>query len=149
MPTASIVPVYKTALQSAWNTAVPDYPMGRRWPGGTTQSESVWLGESRSEQDLEALTAGRQWREETAELEVIFTTYRSSVTPTDSELCDEWLFARYAELDDLLAEDPKLGGVTGTAGWSVVIGHTTEAGPSETGWAARLTATIRIKAFLN
>lgn len=148
MPTASIVPAYKTALLAAWVAAVPTVPASQRWPGPSTKSEQMFLGESRSEQDIEALTAGRQWRHELAELEVIFWTWRSSKTPTDSATADTWVFAQYAALDSILALDPKLGGVTGTAGWSVVTAHETTSFPFETGWAVQLTATIRIDARL-
>lgn len=148
MTTATVIPAYKQALLDAWATASPQVPGNRRWPGPSTKSEQMFLGESRSEQDIASIKQGRQHRQETAELEVIFQTYRANPSASDTERLDVWLFDQYAALDDLLADDPTLDGATGLAGWSAVVGHETVAEPFETGWSARLTATVRIHARL-
>lgn len=148
MSTTSTVVAFRAALLSALRahaTVVADgIQVSDAWPGPTTEDEGIWLGAVAGTSELASIKTGRQRREETYTQEVVIQCWRASTSPTDGETSVARVFALYAALEDVVAIDPDMGGVS----WSSPSVFDLTPQMFEHSWAHRLTVSISCTARL-
>lgn len=149
MSTTSTVPSVRAALVAGLQAraGLGQVQVSRRWPGPDTESEGIWLGDVEGTSVISGVKKGRQRRQETYNLEVIIQTLQASETPQDPENSEDRAYVLLGELEDMLAENPRVGlgpgSVISFAGWT----ETTP--PFGPGWATRITAVVNVQAHIN
>lgn len=167
MATSSTVPTVKARLVTLLTTALATSgPTGGpvqvayAWTGGNMQSEAVFLGRRPSDavsepfhqatggSGIATLKAGRKLRNEDYPVELTIWTFRPDLTPADAATADARGFALLAEVEDVLADDPKLG--LGTAViYTELTSFEHSLFPWEGGWACVIVPTIQVRARLS
>lgn len=150
MATTSTVPAAIDALLTALNAALPaGVDAYESWPGHQAAAEMVVLGEvTWDDYEIASLKTGRQRRQENYRVGVeVFVIGQDGSTPADPSPARDRAFSLLTDLEDLLADTPKLG--LGTT-VQVVQFHATEAGPRvfEKAWAYRVAGQIEVQARL-
>lgn len=150
MATTSTVPTVTDALLSALNAALPaGVDAYEAWPGPEAAAEMVVLGAVTWDvYEIASIKSGRQRRnEEYAIGYEVFVMGQAGSTPADPSNARDRAFVLNTEIEDALADSPKLG--LGTAvNW--VQTQITEAGPRvfEKGWAYRVAGRVNVSARL-
>lgn len=167
MATTSTVPTVKarlvTLLTAALATSGPtggQVQVSYAWKGSAMEEEAVFLGRRPSDVATEplyqavgnggiaTLKAGRKQRNEDYPVELTIWTFRPDLTPADSATADARAFALLAEVEDVLADDPKLG--LGTAVISTELTSFEHSlFPFNHGWCAVIVPTIQVRARLS
>lgn len=145
MATTSTVPVTIDALLDALSG---DLAAFEAWPGPEAASEMVVLGEiAWDEYDFAAVKAGRQRRQEEWSVEFeVFAFGSAGTSPTNPKPARDRAFVLAASLENVLADNPKLG--VGNGGWARTA--LTTAGPRvfDKGWAYRVAGRVHVSARL-
>lgn len=148
MSTTSTVVAFRAALVSALEahaTVVAQaIQVHESWPGPTTEDEGIYLGAVSGTSELSSIKPGRQRREETYTQEVVIQCWRAATSPTDAETSVARVFALFAALEDVIANDPDMGGVS----WGFVSAFDLIPQQFEHSWAHRLTVSISCTARL-
>lgn len=164
MSSSSTVTTVKAQLVSLLTTALAtsgvdggQVPVDYAWPGPDTQAEHVFLGrhpdlvanpllEAASlRSEIANIKAGRKHRTESYAVDVTIWSFRHDLGPEDAQEAEVRAFALYAELEDVLADDPALGLAIVAA---TVADVSVSLVPFQSGWAAVLVPTISISARL-
>jgi hypothetical protein len=126
----------------------PDVQVSYGWPGADMRDEAVWVGACRGPVTVADLRAGRKTRDDTFTLDVHFMAGRPGQT---AQTADERVEELYWALEDLLADDPTLGGVDGLRHAAQLGGDVEFEGPQATseGFVAFATARITVKTRLS
>lgn len=148
MATTSTVPAVRAALVSLLTSAINDTDVqvthGRQ-QNSLVKRQVVTVGAaSPYTSEIANLKAGRKQRDETYSIEVIFWVAKPRGVPYDA---DTRVWTLFAELEDLLADDPTLGGVDGLA-WAVLGDVEGDVAIEAEGPVAWLVASVDCKARL-
>lgn len=150
MATTSTVPTVTDALLTALNAALPSgVDAFEAWPGPGAAAEMIVLGAvTWDAYEIASLKTGRQRRQEDYAIGYeVFVMGQAGTTPADPSNARDRAFVLNTEIEDALADTPKLG--LGTAvNW--VQARLVEAGPRvfEKGWAYRIAGQIEVQARL-
>lgn len=120
MATTSTVPAVRAALVTLLTSAINDSDVqvthGRQ-QNSLVKRQVVTVGNAGPySSEIANLKSGRKQRDETYSIEVIFWVAKPRGVPYDA---DTRVWTLFAELEDLLADDPTLGAVDGLA-WAVL-----------------------------
>lgn len=150
MASTSTAPSVIDALMTALNAALPSGVRAfESWPGPEAASEMIVLGDVTWDgYEIASIKTGRQRRQEDYGIGYeVFVMGQGGTTPSDPSNARDRAFVLNTEIEDALADTPKLG--LGTAvQW--VQAAITEAGPRafEKGWAYRVAGRINVSARL-
>lgn len=148
MSTTSTVVAFRSALLDALrdhSTVVADsIQVTDAWPGPSTEDEGIFLAGVTGVSEITSIKTGRQRRQETYRQQVVIQVHRASLSPLDGETSVARVFALFAALEDVLADEPTLGGVS----WGQIVDFELNPFEFEVGWAHRLTATVEPTARL-
>lgn len=154
---ARMVTLFTAALATANKDSGP-VPVTYAWPGSDGEAEAVYLGRhpdfvanplaaSRDiTSGLATIKAGRKSRDEVYDVEATVWSFRPELDPNSAATAEAQGFAILARLEDVLADDPKIGlttiqhAVLGDVGVAVI--------PFQKGWASVLIPTITVTARL-
>jgi hypothetical protein len=106
---SSTVPTIKDALVAALlaQPALAQVQVERAHPGPEKlEREAIWLGAARGRHEIPVVKAGRKPRDEVYTIEVLVSVLKPGGTLEEVE---ERAFALLAEVEDVLADDPRLG----------------------------------------
>jgi hypothetical protein len=106
---SSTVPTIKDALVTALKAqaGLAGIQVERAHPGPEKlDREAVWLGAARGRHVIPVMKAGRKSRDEEYIVEVLLSVVKPGGTLEEAE---ERAFALLAEVEDVLADDPRLG----------------------------------------
>jgi hypothetical protein len=151
----STVPTVKARLVTLFDAALT-VPVTYAWPGPETADECVFLGPHPSTADIRidlssqipTIKAGRKQRQEEYVVRVTVWSFRPELTPVDAQTCEERAFALAAEVEDVLADDPRLGLAAGAIQYAEVDSIASTLFPFKSGWATELAIDIRVRARL-
>lgn len=111
MATSSTVPGVKAALVTLVSAGLSGVSVTYGRPmSSTLPREAVYVGEARGQHRVPVMTSGRKVREEAFTVDVVAAVLAPRGTVQTAE---ERCFALLAEVEDALADDPSLGGVSG------------------------------------
>lgn len=113
MATGSTVYAVKAAIVTLLqaNGALANVQISHGYPGeGNIQREAIYIDRVTGGQRIPVFKAGRKTREETYAVTVVVFVEQDGVTAADAE---ERAFELLQEVEDMLADDPTLGGVSG------------------------------------
>ena len=149
MATTSTVPATIDDVLAAVNADLPGGVQAfEAWPGSEAAAEMVVLGEiTWEEYDFASVKAGRQRRQEEWSVEFeVFAFGSANSSPTNPKTARDRAFDLTASLENVLADNPKLG--VGVGGWARTA--LTTAGPRvfDKGWAYRVAGRIHVSARL-
>lgn len=155
MATTSTIPAVKTALVSLLDAKL-DVAVFYAWPGPNTPNECVFMGrypdqpnEDRIEASSEVanVTAGRKQRDETYSAPVTIWSFRPDLSSDGAKAAEARAFVLLEALEDVLADDPTLGGIDGLR-WARLGDFTASLHPFEKGRVAELIANVDVQARL-
>lgn len=128
-------------VQYAWTPDAEDEMvfLGRRDEDGPT-----WT--SRLTHDIATIKAGRKHRDETYTVEVTVWTYRHDVAPSDANEVDERAFELVEEVENVLANDPRLG--LDAIQWAKVAEINAVGRAFSGGWVVEAVIAIEVRARL-
>lgn len=143
--TTSTLAAFKQSLHAAIAAALPNVQVAYRWPGPSTKSEGIYLGDCSGLSDINALTEGRTYRDEHYRVQVICQSYRAANRPTDAATADERVLELFAAVENVIADDTRMND---TVAWSLIETFETETFEFEPGVGIRLTAVVLVEARL-
>lgn len=152
MPTSTTVPAVKAYLLSAIQTQVgPDIQVSNYWPGPDTAGQGIYLGEVNGVSSLANLGPTRSHRDESYIVQVKINDWKTGERPgvqdgSDVTAAEAWCFDRYADIDEALSVDRKMGGLVISS--NLASFGLDQPRPYQTGWAVTLTAGIACAARL-
>lgn len=155
MATNSTVPTVKQRLVTVFSAATTT-PVSYAWPGSNTVPECVFLGphplaaDIRSDLDSEIPTikAGRKQRQEEYTVRVTVWSFRPDLTSAGAEECETHAFEVWADLEDVLADDPQIG-IPAVVNQHIAVQNLASTlFPFERGWACELSIDLRVRARL-
>jgi|GEM_PF-1741163 len=149
----STIPAVKIALVALLRAEL-DLPVDYAWPGPAAAPEAVFLGRHPQLDDIRidgdstipTMKAGRKQRAEDYAVPVTCWTFRPELTAADAQTCEVRAFTIAAAVENVLADDPKLG-VDGLVA-AQVNDLTSTLFPFERGWACELVLDVRVQARL-
>lgn len=148
MSTTSTVVAFRAALvaglQAHATITAGSVQVADAWPGPETEDEGIFLAGVSGVSEIASIKTGRQRRNESYRQEVVVQVHRASVSPYDGETSVARVFALFAALEDVLADDPETGGVQ----WGEIAEFELVPITFETGWAHRLTVVVTATARL-
>lgn len=115
-------------------------------PGPRLEQTSAWFGSARATHDIHAIVAGRKPRDETVEASFYVYVWLLAGTPQEAEAK---AFELVAEVEDALADDPKLDLAPAVYWARFKAIEATDCGPRENGGDAAIESTIEIKTRLS
>lgn len=146
MATTSAIPLVKAKLKTLLAAALTGVQVSYSDPGDAQQLEAVFLGDSRSEQDIPVSRAGRRAREEVVVVDVHCNAVKAGEDASNAEVR---AFALAGEVEDVLADNATLDGLATVASKVRSI----EALPfihGETGfWACQVTLEVEVTTRLS
>lgn len=150
MGTTSTVPAVLDAFLTLVNGALADVTAFEQWPGAAAAPEMVVLGEVEWDDEyIATVKAGRKQRQEDWSVEFeVFIFHTPGTVPDDPKPARDRAFAVLADIEDVCANDPKLGLDAGTVQYAGL--RPTSAGPRkfEKAWAYRIAARLYVSARL-
>lgn len=165
MSTSSTLPAVKAALVSLLQDALStsgvsggQIPVEYAWPGPDSADEMVFLGrhpdtvgnpltESGSmRSEIPTIKAGRKQRQETYTVDVTCWSFRPDLTAGGAEEAETRGFQIFAEVEDVLADDPTLG--LSSIQHAVLTDVGVALIPFQSGWASVLVASVTVNARL-
>lgn len=155
MATTSTVATVKAQLVSQLDTALL-VPVTYAWPGKSTAAEAVFLGPHPETADIRldlsssipTMKAGRKQRQEEYTVRVTVWTFRGELTPADAATCETRAFAILADIEDVLAADPRIGLAPAVVQFLEITSIASTLFPFQTGWACELAVDITVRARL-
>lgn len=147
MGTTSSVPAVLDAFLDLVNLSLDGVTAYEQWPGPSAAPEMVVLGEIEwDNEEIATIKAGRKQRQEDWAVEFeVFVFHTPGTVPDDPKPARDRAYAIFAEIEDVCANDPKLGVGIQYAGL-----RPTSAGPRkfEKGWAYRIACRLYVFARL-
>lgn len=155
MATTSTVPAVKAKLVELIDAAL-DVPVTYAWPGPETAAECVFLGPHPQTADIRldldseipTLKAGRKQRQESYRVRVTVWSFRPELTVADAAECELRAFEMAGEIEDVLADDPRLGLGVGVIQSAEVESIASTLFPFNAGWACELGIDVAVRARL-
>jgi len=163
MGTVSTLPTVKAALITKLTPALGalgGIQVSYAWPGPNTDPESVFCGRLPFEgplppseilrSEIAGIKTGRKQRQEEYVIPVTFHSFRPDLTVQDAATAEARAFLFLSKLEDVLADDPRLGLAT-LVQWAALGDVEIVAGspiPWETGWLSLLVADVVVHARL-
>lgn len=153
MATTSNIPTVKKRLV-ALLTAALDVPVFYSWPGPNTPHECVFMGrypelpgENRidAQSEIANLATGRKRRSETFTVPITIWSYRPDLSSDGAEEAETRAFVLFAGLENILADDPKLGI---DIQWAQLGDYSSEPHPFEKGWVVEVVPLIDVQVRL-
>lgn len=149
----STIPTIKARLVALIDAALT-VPVTYAWPGPDTAPECVFLGPHPATADLRidvssqiaTVKAGRKQRQEEYTVRVTVWTFRPELTSADAQICEERAFALAVAVENILADDPKLG--LAVIQYAEVSSVASTLFPFMSGWACELSVDVAVKARL-
>lgn len=156
MATTSTVPTVKAQLVSQITTALAPIPVTYAWPGSSTMPKCVFLGPHPETADIRldlsseipTIKAGRKQRQEEYTVRVTVWTFRPDLTSADAKTCETEAFAVLADIEDVLAADPRIGLAATVVQYLEVTSVASTLFPFVGGWACELAVDIAVRARL-
>lgn len=155
MATTSSLPSVKAALLALLTTEFSgtDVSVSYAWTGANLP-QAVYLGRREDvptwtsviDSDIATIKAGRKWRDENYTIELTAETWRSDVRPEDAAEVDAQAFTFIAEVEDVLANDPKLG--LTSIQWAKVRTIEVTGRVDGSGWVVVALITLEVRARL-
>ncbi len=156
MSSTSTVVTVKKQLVSQLG-AVLTVPTFYAWPGKETPSECVFLGPHPEIADIRidgssqipTIKAGRKRRDETYAVRVTVWTFRPELTVENAESCEKRAFEFYAAIEDVLADDPRIGLAASLVPSGMYVSSIASTlFPFQAGWACELAVDVTVEARL-
>lgn len=151
LPTSSTKAATKAALVERLRSraGLSGVQVSYSWPGKTVKRESIWCGKAAGASNVPTMRSGRKARDEIYLLDVIIEVIiEGDPDGRGQQIADERALALAAEVDGVLADDPRVG--TDFLVSAVVENHDLdEGGTLDTGYGARVRMGIRCHARLN
>jgi hypothetical protein len=142
MATTSTVPTVKAALVSLLTTAIGNTDVqvmhGRSQDNLIKKRQVVVVGAVSYQSEIANIKAGRKQRDERYSVEVLFLVAKPRGLSVDAESA---AWALFNELEDVLANDPSLGGIDGLA-WAVLGSVDADVALENEGPVAWITANV-------
>ena len=163
MSTTSTVPTVKARLVTVLTAALASaslegdqVPVTYAWPGPDTQPEAVFLGPHPQAADIRldlsdqtpTVKAGRKQRQESYTVRVTVWCWRPDVTATGAQTVETQAFSLAGLIEDVLAEDPRIGLAATVVQWIRVETMSSTLFPFERGWACELSMDLEVGARL-
>lgn len=118
----------------------------RTWrPWG--DADQVFLGNVEGESRIPNQKAGRKQRQESYSFDVVFRTIDNDGTPQTGDVTEDRCITYLAALDDVLADDPQIDGLTSFE-WATVGDFSLQNVPRSKGWGCQITVTVEVEARL-
>ena len=157
MATTSTVPTVKAQLVTKITTAITPIPAYSAWPGPKTPPKCVFLGPHPETADIRldlsssipTIKAGRKQRQEEYTVRVTVWTFRPDLTTVDAQTCETEAFAVLADIEDELADDPRIGLGVAVVQFLEVTSVASTLFPFQAGWACELAVDIAVRARLS
>lgn len=146
MASSIIVPT-KTALITllAARAGLSGVQVTFGWPGDDrAKKERIFTGRSYADQEQASLRAGRRFRDETGNFDLVIQVESVGGSISDAETR---ILAIGQEVEECVADNKTLGGVSGL-NWAVITGWTLDDMYNDQGSLAELTYTITYNARL-
>lgn len=155
MSQTSTVPTVKQRLVAVFDAALT-VPVTYAWPGKSTQPECVFLGPHPETADIRldltsaipTIKSGRKQRQEEYTVRVTVWSFRPDLTSAGAEECETRCFAILASIEDVLANDPRIGLDPGVVQYLAIESTASTLFPFGAGWACELSVDIAVKARL-
>ena len=156
MALTSTVATVKAQLVTKITTALDPIPVTYAWPGSSTMPKCVFLGPHPETADIRldlsssipTVKAGRQQRQEEYTVRVTVWTFRPDLTSKDAATCETEAFAVLADIEDVLADDPRIGLTPAVVQYLEVTSVASTLFPFVGGWACELAIDVAVKARL-
>lgn len=150
----STIPTVKTQLVTLLDAALT-VPVTYAWPGENTDPECVFLGPHPATADIRVdvssqiptIKAGRKQRQEEYTIRVTVWSFRPELTSADAQTCEQRAFTIAASVENVLADDPKLG-LAGAIQYSEIESVASTLFPFQAGWACELAIDVAVRARL-
>lgn len=152
MSTHSTVPALKQALFTQFQSAsaLSGLQVAYSFPGDATTNSVIYLGDVRGTSVIPTMRATRKTREEKYTVDVWIEIADAQ---NDSSGAEATAFQMYGAVEDILANDPTLGGsvFSGGTGWATITAFELLTGQDDSrlGWAASLKIEIEVTARLS
>lgn len=151
----STVPTVKAQLVSLIDAALI-VPVTYAWPGPEAAAECVFLGPHPQTADIRldvsseipTIKAGRKQRQEDYTVRVTVWSFQPELTSEDAATCELRAFTLAGEVEDVLADDPRLGLAVGVIQFSEVASIASTLFPFKSGWACELAIDVNVHARL-
>lgn len=128
------------------HTALGGVRVDYSWPGRGLEREAVYAGRARGPVEISTMRAGRKARTDTFTVEVWFVAGAPGQTALEA---DERAQALCTALEDVLANDPRLGGaVDGLIDAVLADVDGPDPDPTDEGWVSIVRAEVRCRARL-
>lgn len=155
MATTSTVPTVKARLVTLFDAALT-VPVTYAWPGPESEPECVFLGPHPQTADIRldlsssipTIKAGRKQRQEEYTVRVTVWSFRPDLTTEDAATCELRAFEIAEAVEDVLADDPRLGLGAGVIQFAEVDSVASTLFPFQSGWATELAIDIAVRARL-
>lgn len=155
MATTSTVATVKAQLVSQLDAALT-VPCTYAWPGKSTAAECVFLGPHPETADIRldlsssipTMKAGRKQRQEEYTVRVTVWVFRPDLTTADAATCETRAFAILADIEDVLANDTRIGLGSAVIHHMSIDSIASTLFPFQTGWACELGIDIAVEARL-
>lgn len=161
MSSSSTLPQVKAQLVTLLTTALAtsgvgggQVPVAYAW-SPDAEDEMVFLGRrdedgptwtSRMTHDIATIKAGRKHRDENYTVELTVWTYRPDVAPADANEVDARAFELVEEVENVLADDPRLG--LDSILWAKVAEIVPTGRAHAGGWVVEAVVVIEVRARL-
>jgi len=153
MPTHSVILAVEDAIVTQLDAALT-VPVTYAWPGKSTESVAVFLGQHPEVQDIlldvsgedPVMKAGRRQRQETFDVVITIWAFRPDITVANARLAAGSAHAVFNDIDDVFRNDFDLGvaGVHSTT----ITAYPRRLFPFQAGWAAEIRVTVQVQARL-
>lgn len=161
MPSSSTLPAVKAQLVTLLSSALASsgvsggaVPVQYAWTPDA-EDEMVFLGRrdedgptwvSRMTHDIATIKAGRKHRDENYTVELTVWTYRPDVAPSEANEVDARAFELVEEVENVLADDPRLG--LDSIQWAKVAEINAVGRAISGGWVVEAVISIEVRARL-
>lgn len=166
MATQSTVPTVKARLVTVFTTALAtsgveggQVAVHYAWPGVESTAEMVFLGRHpelvgdpftglAARSAIPNMKAGRKQRQESYDVEATIWSFSPDLTAEAAATAEQRAFTIFGEIEDVLADTPKLGLTTGIIQRASIEVFEVGLIPFEKGWASVIVPTIKVEARL-
>lgn len=151
----STIPTVKAQMVTRFATALA-VPFTYSWPGPTTADRCGFLGPHPATADIRldatqqipTIKAGRKQRQEDYTVRVTVWSFRPDLNVEAAATCEADAFAIFDSIEDVLADDPRIGLAPTVVQYLAVESVASTLFPFNGGWACELAADVAVKARL-